>query len=136
MIEFKNEISKIIAKATDIDEKEIKSYIEIPKDTKNGDYAFPCFRLAKVLKKAPPVIATEIKEKLDDILSNNSKDYPVIEKIEIAGGYLNFYVNKQLMTKEVLQKISEQEEYGKCEVGKGKNIIVEYSAPNIAKPFI
>ena len=135
MIEFKNEISKIIAKATDIDEKEIKSYIEIPKDTKNGDYAFPCFRLAKALKKAPPVIATEIKEKLGDILNNNVDEDTAIEKIEIAGGYLNFYINKKLLTKEVLQKIFEQEEYGKCEVGKGKNIVIDYSAPNIAKPF-
>ncbi len=135
MIEFKNEISKIIAKATDIDEKEIKSYIEIPKDTKNGDYSFPCFRLAKVLKKAPPVIATEIKEKLDDILNSNGDEDTVIEKIEITGGYLNFYINKKLLTKEVLQNIFEQEEYGKSEIGKGKNIVIDYSAPNIAKPF-
>jgi len=135
MIEFKNEISKIIAKATDIDEKEIKSYIEIPKDTKNGDYSFPCFRLAKVLKKAPPVIATEIKEKLGDILNNNVDEDTAIEKIEIAGGYLNFYINKKLLTKEVLQNIFEQEEYGKSEIGKGKNIVIDYSAPNIAKPF-
>jgi len=135
MIEFKNEISKIIAKATDIDEKEIKSYIEIPKDTKNGDYAFPCFRLAKALKKAPPVIATEIKEKLGDILNNNVDEDTAIEKIEIAGGYLNFYINKKLLTKEVLQNIFEQEEYGKSEIGKGKNIVIDYSAPNIAKPF-
>ena len=57
----------------------------MPKDTKNGDYAFPCFRLAKELKKAPPVIANEIKEKIEI-------NPEIIEKVEIAGGYLNFYI--------------------------------------------
>ena len=65
MTNFKQEIAKAISKATNIDEKEIKSYIETPKDITNGDYAFPCFRLAKELRKAPPVIANEIYEKLE-----------------------------------------------------------------------
>ncbi len=63
--------------------EELASYIEIPKDINNGDYAFPCFRLAKTLRKAPPVIANEIKENL-------KFDETVITKVEIAGGYLNF----------------------------------------------
>ena len=71
MIDFKEIIAEKIADVTKINEDEIKSYIEIPKDSKNGDYAFPCFRLAKELKKAPPIIANEIKEKLDEILSEN-----------------------------------------------------------------
>ena len=65
MLDLKEEIAKTIAKATEIKQEELKSYIEMPKDTKNGDYAFPCFRLAKELKKAPPVIASEIKEKIE-----------------------------------------------------------------------
>ena len=65
MTDFKKEIAKAISDATNIEEKEIKSYIEVPKDTSNGDYAFPCFRLAKTLKKAPPIIAEEIKQKLE-----------------------------------------------------------------------
>ena len=133
MLNFKEKIAKKIADAIKLNKDEIKSYIEIPKDSKNGDYAFPCFRLAKELKKAPPMIANEIKEKLDDELSKNQDEN--IEKIEIAGGYLNFFINKNLLVVEVLKEIAKSEEYGKSKLGNGKNIIVEYSAPNIAKPF-
>lgn len=128
MLDLKEEIAKTIAKATDIKQEELKSYIEMPKDTKNGDYAFPCFRLAKELKKAPPVIASEIKEKIEI-------NPEIIEKVEIAGGYLNFYISKQIITKEVLEKIDQGIDYGKMTIGKGKNIVIDYSAPNIAKPF-
>ncbi len=128
MIQFKKEIAKEISKATEIEQNEIEGYIEIPKDQNNGDYAFPCFRLAKTLKKAPQAIAEEIKEKIE--IYNN-----VIERIEVLGGYINFYINKNLLAKEVLEEIANKEEYGKSEIGKGKNIIVEYSSPNIAKPF-
>ena len=133
MLNFKEIIAEKIAHVTKLNNDEIKSYIETPKDSKNGDYAFPCFRLAKELKKAPPMIANEIKEKLDEVLSVNQDE--IIEKIEIAGGYLNFFINKNILVSEVLKEISSNEEYGKSELGKGKNIIVEYSAPNIAKPF-
>ena len=128
MIQFKKEIAKEISKATEIEQNEIEGYIEIPKDQNNGDYAFPCFRLAKTLKKAPQAIAEEIKEKIE--IDNN-----VLEKIEVLGGYINFYINKKLLAKEVLEEIANKKEYGKSEIGKGKNIIVEYSSPNIAKPF-
>lgn len=128
MLNFKNEIAKYIAKATNMQQNEIESFIETPKDKNNGDYAFPCFRLAKQLKKAPPAIAEEIKQKIQI-----DKNY--ISKVEIAGGYLNFYINKQLQVEELLKAFSENEEYGKSNFGKGKNIIVEYSSPNIAKPF-
>ena len=128
MINFKEEIAKQIAKASNLDEKELETYIEIPKDVKNGDYSFPCFRLAKELKKAPPQIANEIKEKL---VINET----IIEKVEVLGGYLNFYINRQALTKEVLAEMENNEQYGKSELGKGKTIVVEYSSPNIAKPF-
>ena len=82
MINFKEEIAKAISKITNIEEKELASYIEIPPNSELGDYAFPCFKLAKALRKAPPMIAEEIKEKIDI-------DETVIEKIEIVGGYLN-----------------------------------------------
>ena len=65
MLDFKQEIANTIEKVINIDTKELESYIEIPKDNKNGDYAFPCFRLAKELKKAPGQIASEIKEKIE-----------------------------------------------------------------------
>jgi len=128
MTNFKNEIAKYIANAIDMQENEIESFIETPKDKNNGDYAFPCFRLAKALKKAPPIIAEEIKQKIQI-------DENYISKVEIAGGYLNFYINKQLQVEKLLKAFSENEEYGKSDFGKGKNIIVEYSSPNIAKPF-
>ena len=128
MIDFKQRIAKAVAEVVNIDEKELESYIEIPKDTNNGDYAFPCFRLAKELKKAPPLIANDIREKM-------SIDGTIIEKVEVVGGYLNFYIYQEQMVKEVLTEIANQNEYGKSEIGKGKNIVIDYSAPNIAKPF-
>ena len=128
MINFKQKIAQTVAKATNLNEKELETYIETPKDIKNGDYAFPCFRLAKELKKAPPVIASEIQEKIEI-------DEKVVEKVEIAGGYLNFFVKKELLTEEVLNEIANTENYGQSEIGNGKNIVIDYSAPNIAKPF-
>ena len=125
--DFKQIIAKQISKTIDINEEELESYIETPKDNKNGDYAFPCFRLAKELRKAPPAIANEIKEKIEAVEE--------IEKIEVAGGYLNFFINKTILAKEVLEEISKAEQYGKSEIGKEKNIVIDYSAPNIAKPF-
>ncbi len=128
MIDFKKIIGEKIAKTIDLDVEEITNYIEVPPNREMGDYAFPCFKLAKTLRKAPPAIANEISEKIE-------KDEN-IEKIEVAGGYLNFYINKIALTKSVLEEIaSKEEKYGSNESGKGKNIIVEYSSPNIAKPF-
>ena len=128
MISFKSIIAEKISEVVNIDTEEIKKYIENPKDTKNGDYAFPCFSLAKKLRKAPVLIANEIKE-------NIKIDKAIVEKIEVINGYLNFYINKELMTKEVLEEIASKENYGESEIGDEKNIIIDYSAPNIAKPF-
>ena len=127
MKNFKQIIAKQISKTIEINAKELEGYIETPKDSKNGDYAFPCFRLAKELRKAPPAIASEIKEKLEPVEE--------IEKVEVAGGYLNFFINKSTLAEEVLGEISKTEQYGKSIVGEGKNIVIDYSAPNIAKPF-
>lgn len=131
MLNFKSEIAKKIAQVVKIEASELETYIEIPKDSTNGDFSFPCFRLAKELRKAPQVIASEIKEKLELEKSND-----IIEKIDVIGGYLNFYINKNILIKEVLSEINkEKENYGASDIGKGKNIIVEYSSPNIAKEF-
>ncbi len=131
MLNFKSEIAKKIAQVVKIEASELETYIEIPKDSTNGDFSFPCFRLAKELRKAPQVIASEIKEKLKLEESND-----IIEKIDVIGGYLNFYINKNILIKEVLSEINkEKENYGASDIGKGKNIIVEYSSPNIAKEF-
>lgn len=129
MLDVKEEIAKEIQKATSLEKEELKTYIEIPKDSSMGDYAFPCFKLAKELRKAPPAIATEIKEKLEI-------DEKVISKIEIVGGYINFYINNTTFIEEVLKEYDEKkEQYGNTNIGEGKNIVIDYSAPNIAKPF-
>lgn len=129
MLNFKEKITEAISKITNINKEELETYIEIPKDASMGDYAFPCFKLAKELKKAPPAIATEIKEKLEI-------DEKYISKVEIVGGYLNFYINSNILVKEVLKEFeTKKENYGVSNIGKGKNIVIEYSSPNIAKPF-
>ena len=128
MVDFKEIISKKISDVAEIDSNEIRNYIEVPPNSNMGDYAFPCFKLAKILKKAPPVIANELKEKIE--IDEN------FERIEIAGGYLNFYINKNVLVKNVLEEIdSSKENYGSSNMGNGKKILVEYSAPNIAKEF-
>ncbi len=129
MKDFKMQIAEKIAEVTSINVNEIKGYIEIPKDANMGDYAFPCFSLAKSLRKAPQMIATEIKEKIDITDTD-------IETVEIAGGYLNFTISKDELAKVVLEEIAlKNEEYGKSDIGNGKKIVIDYSAPNIAKPF-
>lgn len=128
MINIKEIIAKEIEKVTKLNSEELESYIEKPKEVKNGDYAFPCFRLAKELKKAPQEIAKEIASNI-----NISKE--VIENVEVVGGYLNFYVNKNLLTNEVIKEISSKEEVGSSNIGNGKTIVIDYSSPNIAKPF-
>ena len=103
MIDLKEEIAEKISKIIDV--KVAREYIEIPPDSNMGDYAFPCFRLAKELKKSPQLIAEEIKSKIE---TDN-----IIEKVETAGGYLNFYINKLELSKIVLNEIaSKKEQYG------------------------
>ena len=129
MKDFKEQIAICLSNVIDMDMQELKNIIEIPKDEKMGDYAFPCFRFAKVFGKAPALIAEELKAKLE--FSNTD-----IEKVETAGAYLNFTIKKESLIQDVVEEISaKKENFGKQEVGKDKNVIVEYSSPNIAKPF-
>ena len=128
MVNFKELIAEKIAAVTEIEKEEILGYIEIPPNDEMGDYAFPCFKLAKVLRKAPNMIAEDLKSKLET--DDN------IVRIEIVGGYLNFYINKLVLAESVLKEINDKnDEFGKTEYGKDKTVIVEYSSPNIAKPF-
>ena len=128
MINFKNIIAKEISKITNIEINEISKFIEVPKESENGDYAFPCFKLAKTLKKSPNLIA-------DDLKLNINIPENIIEKIEVVGGYLNFFINKETLATEILSEVTKTENYGKSNIGEGKNIVIDYSSPNIAKTF-
>ncbi len=130
MKKIKLQIANDIASITNLDAKNIYEYIEIPPDSKMGDYAFPCFKLAKDLKKAPPAIAQDIKNGFNNISNDD------IDKIEVVGGYINFFVNKIQCIKSVFNDVADKGEfYGSSMEGKGKKAIIEYSSPNIAKPF-
>ena len=129
MINYKKEIAKSIYKIVNIPQKELEKYIEIPPNSNMGNFSFPCFKLAKELKKSPISIAEEICSK---ITLNNE----IFDKIENTSGYLNFYFNNDLLVKEVLNEIYERgENYGKSDLGAGQLIAIEFSSPNIAKPF-
>lgn len=115
----------------EIDREIIEQSIETPKDKKMGDLAFPCFRLAKVMHKAPAMIAADLKEKLND--------QPVFEKVEVVGPYLNMTINKAWMAEFVLGEVdkakAEGKIYGSSTEGNGKTIVMDYSSINVAKPF-
>ncbi|EKS4344230.1 arginine--tRNA ligase [Clostridium botulinum] len=126
-MDYKNIVAERIKENTELEVDLIEKLIEIPPKKEMGDYAFPCFQLAKTFRKAPNLIAEELKEKI------NKEGF---EKVVIVGPYVNFFVDKTVLIKDVLEKVlSEKEKYGSSKVGEGKNVVVEYSSPNIAKPF-
>ena len=134
MLNYKELIATQIAGITSLSKDELINYIEVPANTELGDYAFPCFKLAKELKKAPPMIAEDIKNRF---FENNNEAISVnIERLDVVGGYLNFFVNKETYISNIMNEaISSKENYGRDTVGNGKTIVIDYSAPNIAKPF-
>jgi arginyl-tRNA synthetase len=114
----------------ELTEAELASFLEQPPKQEMGDWALPCFRLAKQLKKSPDRIAAELQQKLV------AKKIPEIEKIEALGGYLNFFVQKKALAESVLKTILQQKQgFGDSLVGKGKRAMVEYSGPNTNKPL-
>ena len=129
MVNFKEEISKLIAEQVpDLSPEEIQSMIEVPQDTRMGDYAFPCFRLAKTLRKAPPLIAKGIAEGI--------RENAMFEKVEQVNAYVNMFISREEFVGDVVSAVlKEGDDYGKTDVGEGKTVIVEFSSPNIAKPF-
>lgn len=129
MIDFKKEIAEIIAKNLEgLTEDEIKSMIEIPQDQFMGDYAFPCFRLAKTMRKAPNLIAAELAEKL--------QGEQLFSEVSPVNAYVNMFVSREEMMKSTVSEVLEEKEnFGRSDIGGNKKVIVEFSSPNIAKPF-
>lgn len=127
-MDFKAEIASAIAQTLDIDKNDVLEAVEIPPDKAMGDYAYPCFRLAKVLRKAPPLIAADLAEKIQ--LPS------FVKEVKVVGAYLNFFTDKSVFAETIISKVfAEKENYGKSKEGEGKNIVIDYSSPNIAKPF-
>lgn len=124
---MKDKVVSLLA-ITGLKEEEIVSLVEVPKDSKLGDYAFPCFALAKTMKKSPVEIAKTLVSQIKNI-----KEF---EKIEAIGPYINFFVNRNQLVEETLKEIQKKKDkYGSSLEGKGKKIVIELSSPNIAKPF-
>ena len=129
MLNFKEEAVKTIkSHIEELDEEEIRALVEVPPSYDMGDYAFPVFSLAKVFRKAPPKIAEELVEKFGE------SEY--FQTIEAKGAYINFFVDKEKLTQVTLEEIKDKKNrYGSSSIGEGKKVIVEFSSPNIAKPF-
>ncbi len=107
--------------------EEIIASVETPPDGKMGEFAFPCFKLAKVLRQGPPIIAKTIEEKISS---------PLIEKTQVVGGYLNFFLNREVLANRLLPIVLEKGgRWGSENLGKGRNVCIDYSSVNIAKRF-
>jgi len=133
-MDIKYELAKKIGQEVEFDLEEIVSAIEIPANTDMGDYSFPCFKLAKTLRKAPPVIASELTEKMNDVFLADKHSF--VESVEAASGYVNFRLRKEFVVSESLKTIlKDGAAYGSSDLGKGKTIVIDYSSPNIAKPM-
>ena len=127
-MDFPQKLSEALAACSGMDAQQLESMIEIPPESGMGDFAFPCFKLSKALRKAPPAIACELCEKL-----------PLpsfVARTEAVGGYINFFIKPEAYARAVLDAVREQHEnYGGSTEGAERNICIDYSSINIAKPF-
>ena len=125
---MKEQIASIISKNVEgLSTEDILSLLEVPPKPELGDYAFPCFRLAKTMKKAPNLIAEDLKTAI-----SGSLDF--IDHIQIQGAYCNFFIKKDIFVKSMLQA-AKQENFGSSDIGNGQSICIDYSSPNVAKNF-
>jgi arginyl-tRNA synthetase len=129
MINFKEQIAAVLAEEIEgLAAEEIRDMIEIPTDSKMGDYAFPCFKLAKVLRKAPPMIAAGVAEKL--------QGNELFAKVESVNAYVNMFMSRKVFLQQVVEGVAaDKEKFGSSDIGQNRKVIVEFSSPNIAKPF-
>lgn len=129
MIDFKKQLSELLTQyIADVDSDEIYSMIELPPNSEMGDFAFPCFKLAKTLRKAPQMIASE--------LIQNIKLPEGFDNVKSEGAYINFFVDRKFYINEIVKEVLHQgPKYGSQSIGNGKTVCIDFSAPNIAKPF-
>ncbi len=129
MKEQKDKLAELLSGMIDgLETSDIREMIEIPPDSNMGDFAFPCFRLAKTMRKAPQMIAADLAEKL----AGNE----AFSKVENVNAYVNFFMNKaEVAGATVDAVIKAGAAYGGSEDGNGKTVCIDYSSPNIAKPF-
>lgn len=122
--------NKIIDLITDsikeLDRETVSRILEIPPQEDMGDFAFPCFQLAKIFRKAPTIIAQEVAEKI--------KKTDFVSKTAAMGPYVNFFIDRTMFVSEMLKQVS-VDNYGSSEIGCGKTICIDYSSPNVAKNF-
>ncbi|CAN7540782.1 arginine--tRNA ligase [Paenibacillus sp. LjRoot153] len=125
---YKHDLAgKIAALLTSFDAKDIMGWMEYPANPDKGDLSLPCFRLSKTLSKSPQVIAEELKAALED---------EHIEDMEAVSGYLNIFLKKSMFAESLIRHISQVgDRYGSQNLGQGKTVVIDYSSPNIAKPF-
>lgn len=123
---MKEQIISLIASATDLDKETVTGILEIPPKADMGDFAFPCFQLAKTLHKAPPSIAADIADKIGNP--------DILDKLEVKGAYLNFFLKKEMFVKSMMEN-ADRQGFGSSTVGSGKTICIDYSSPNVAKNF-
>lgn len=124
---MKNKIAELIFNNVEgLTLDEVKALMEIPPKPDMGDFAFPCFRLAKTMRKAPQMIAGDIKDAIGEV------DF--LDEIQVQGAYLNFYVNKETFVKSMVEAAMDNN-FGGSDMGKGKSICIDYSSPNVAKNF-
>ena len=125
---MKEQLAEIIAKNVEgLSSDDILSLLEVPPKPELGDYAFPCFRLAKTMHKAPNLIAEDLKAAI-----TGSLDF--IDEIKVQGAYCNFYIKKDLFVKTMLEAAC-KENFGGSDAGAGQSISIDYSSPNVAKNF-
>ena len=128
MIDFKELIAeKIYDEALGLDVAEITSMIEVPADESMGDYAFPCFRLAKTMRKAPQMIAADIASRI-----GACEEFADVQQVN---AYVNIFVKREFVSGELLNGILGNDDFGASTAGEGKTVVVDFSSPNIAKPF-
>ncbi len=129
MQDFKIAIANCLKeKIEDLTLEEIVALIEVPPNKEMGDFAFPCFKLAKVFRKAPNMIAADLAE--------NIEAKGAISKVMPLGGYVNFFVNKSQLAETVINDVlTKKEKYGHTDLGQDKAVVIDFSSPNIAKPF-